>query len=161
MKLAIRMKEIGNCENGDNDDDVWHPPATAGEASLRRARTVAAITASSRNRDDVSEHAHRQSGPRQEIIAGRGPLADAIRERAFAAVAGREQVRDVVVQFVTCARRGRRVRVRVWLDTGAIITIERDEEDDSTSSILAAEIVVAVERETSLQERRRQEFHES
>lgn len=117
----------------DGDDDAWCPQVVP-EASLRRARMVAAINAS--------------ADPR----AGRGALADAIRERAFATMSAQEQVRGVIVQFVTCARRGPRVRLRAWLDTGSIVTIERDQNESATPVALAAALVVAVERETSLQE---------
>ncbi len=79
-------------------------------------------------------------------------LADAIQEPVFAALAGRERVCGVVIQFVTCAPRGRRVRVLVRLDTGAIVTAERDENDELTSPMLAAEIVIAIERETARHE---------
>ena len=182
MKLAIRFKETDRSalrlgDEGDEDgqdDDVWRAPATAREASLRRARTVAAINANPRRRDDMSARAAhcgqpvsfviRGDEPRQAQGAGRASLADAIREQTFAALAGREQVRGVVVQFVTCSLRGPRVRVRVWLDTGAIVTVERDDEDESTTPVLlAAAIVVAVEREMLLRgsTNRLHERHES
>ncbi len=177
MKLAIPFKAIDRSASRlgdeDQDDDVWRAPATARAASLRRARTAAAINASPRERDGVSVQAadcgqapplvDRGDGSLQELDAGRGPLADAIRELAFAALAGREQVRGVVVQFVTCSRQGPRVRVRVWLDTGSIVTVERDDENESTLPVLlAAAIVVAVERERSLRgsTNRLQETHE-
>ena len=169
MKLAIRLKETDRSasrlgdEDGEDgqDDDVWRAPATAREALLRRARTVAAINANPRRRDDMSARAAhcgqpvsfvtRGDEPRQAQGAGRASLADAIREQTFAALAGREQVRGVVVQFVTCSLRGPRVRVRAWLDAGAIVTVERDDEDESTTPmLLAAAIVVAVEREMPL-----------
>ncbi|MBA3451816.1 MAG: hypothetical protein H0T42_01820 [Deltaproteobacteria bacterium] len=70
----------------------------------------------------------------------------------------------MVVQFVTCSFRGPRVRVRIWLDTGAIVTVERDDENESTTPmLLAAAIVVAVEREMSLRgsTNRLEERHES
>lgn len=62
MKLAIRFEETDRSalregdEGGEDgeDDDVWRAPATAREASLRRARTVAAINANPRRRDDMS-----------------------------------------------------------------------------------------------------------
>ena len=181
MKLAIRFKETDRSalrlgDEGDEDgqdDDVWRAPATAREASLRRARTVAAINANPRRRDDKSARAAhcgkpvsfviQGDEPRQALGASRASLADAIREQTFAALAGREQVRGVVVQFVTCSLRGPRVRVRVWLDTGTIVTVERDDEDESITPMrLAAAIVVAVEREMSLRgsTNRLQERHE-
>lgn len=179
MKLAIRFKETDRSalrlgdEDG-QDDDVWRVPATAREASLRSARTVAAINANPRRGDDTSARAAHHGQPVSVVTrgdepphapgVGRASLADAIREQTFAALAGREQVRGVVVQFVTCSLRGPRVRVRVWLDTGAIVTLERDDEDeDTTPMLLAAAIVVAVEREMSLRgsTTRLQERHES
>ncbi len=117
-------------EEGDSDDEAWS--TVIRDTALQRARMVAAINASSA--PDL----------------GRGELADAIREQAFAAMAGLEQVRGVTVQFVRCAQRGPRVRLRAWLDAGSIVTVERDqEEESSTPVLLAAALVVAVERETS------------
>ena len=57
----------------------------------------------------------------------------------------------------------REARHSIQLDTGAIVTIERDDEDASTTPmLLAAAIVVAVEREMSLRgsTNRLQERHE-
>lgn len=138
---AAAAARVGD-EGDGQDGDEWFARGTPQEASLRHARILAAINAGARG-----------DGSRQEAEAGRGPLADAIRERIFAALAGREQVRGVFVQFVTCSRRGPRVRVRAWLDTAAIVTIERDSEDETASpTCLAAAIVVAVDRATRLQE---------
>jgi len=138
---AVAAARVG--DEGDGQEvDEWYARGTPQEASLRHARILAAINEGAR-----------RDGSRQEPDADRGPLADAIRERVFAALAGREQVRGVVVQFVTGTRRGLRVRIRAWLDTGAIVTIERDNEDETTSpDRLAAAIVVAVERATTLPE---------
>jgi hypothetical protein len=133
-----RLGEEGDCQEGDQ----WYARGTPQEASVRHARILAAINAGARG-----------EWPRQEAEPDRGPLADAIRERVFAALAGREEVRGVFVQFVTCSRRGPRVRVRAWLDTAAIVTIERDNDGEAASpTCLAAEIVVAVDRATRLQE---------
>jgi len=138
---AVAAARVG--DEGDGQEvDEWYARGTPQEASLRHARILAAINEGARG-----------DGSRQEPDADRGPLADAIRERVFAALAGREQVRGVVVQVMTCSRRGPRVRIRAWLDTGAIVTIERDEEDGATSpNRLVAAIVVAVERATTVQE---------
>lgn len=137
---AVAAARVG--DEGDDQGDEWFARGTPQEVSLRHARILAAINAGAR--EDKS---------RQEAEAGRGPLADAIRERVFAALAGREQVRGVFVQFVTCSRRGPRVRVRAWLDTAAFVTIERDHEDETASpTSLAAAIVVAVDRATRRQE---------
>lgn len=135
---AARLGDEGDGQEGDE----WYPGGTPQEASLRHARILAAINARAR-----------ADGVRHEPDAGRGSLADAIRERIFVVLAGHEQVRGVFVQFVTCSRRGPGVRVRAWLETGAIATIERHEEDGATSpDRLAAAILVAVDRATTLQE---------
>ncbi len=44
------------------------------------------------------------------------------------------------------------MRVRAWLDTAAIVTIEGDEDETASPTSLAAAIVVAVDRATRLQE---------
>ncbi|MCX5747796.1 MAG: hypothetical protein NT062_35470 [Proteobacteria bacterium] len=84
------------------------------------------------------------AGHARDHRPGRAPTADEIRERVFATLAGREAVRGVFVQFVNRARHEPVVCVRVWLDTGAIVTIERDEGEASV--VLAAAIAVAVDR---------------
>lgn len=133
---AVAAARVGDEGDGEEGDE-WYAGSTPREASLRHARILAAINAGARGGDEPD----------------RGPLADAIRERVFAALAGREQVRGVIVQFVTCSGRGPRVRVRACLDTGDIVTIERHEENGATSpDRLAAAIVVAVERATTLPE---------
>jgi len=92
-----------------------------------------------------------RSGGADDPAPGRGLLADEIRARVFAALAGHDLVRGVLVEFVTGARRGARVRAHAWLDTGAAVTVERDAED-ATAVGLAAAIVIAVERVTTVHE---------
>ncbi len=130
--LEAHARAASRLDN-EGDDDDWCTPTTTDQAAMWNARIVATINAGI------------PGAPRVNPDPKRARQADELRARAFTALAGNDRVRGVVVQLVSCPRRGPRVRVRAWLDTGALVTIERDAED---ASDVAAAIVVAVERAT-------------
>jgi hypothetical protein len=130
--LEAHARAAARLDN-EGDDDDWCTPTTTDQAAVWNARIVATINAGI------------PGAPRMDPDPERARRAGELHARAFTALAGNERVRGVVVQLVSCPRRGPRVRVRAWLDTGALVTIERDEEDESD---VADAIVVAVESAT-------------